>query len=157
MARKDFVNGHAIPIPVDPVKGIGQEVPPSSVVTGKDPATSGQIYQIAATAVYAKPGSQSDGTAVSSRYYTIQNADGRTGFLLHRSDTGSNDLAITLETYYQHDNLDMADKVITMGAGDIVVFGRLSPSVYNHPDGTVRLYVSTLQASSTVNVYAFTI
>ena len=157
MARKTYTNAFAIPIPVDPVVGVGRAVPATSVIAGNNLPKAGEQYQIDASAAYSHPSSTPSNPDAADRYYTIQNADGRTGFLVHRTG-GTGSVVLTLETYYEHDTLELDDKDITLAAGGIAVFGRLSPGVYNYPDGTLRITVKTAGGTGAlVNIYAFTI
>lgn len=156
MARKIYTNAQAIPIPVDPVVGTGRVVPATSLIEDNNIPTAGQQYQIDASTAYVHPNTKPTTPSAAQRYFTIQNADGRVGFLVHRTG-GSGSVVLTLESYYEHDGLELGDRDITLAAGGIAVFGRMSPGVYNYPDGTMRLTVKTGQTSAVVNIYAFTI
>ena len=150
--RKDYSGGTEIPIllQLPPPQGImvfGTGTPFTTDLS--KPPVQGEVYRIDSSADF-----NTGGTAIQKRYYTVENQDGKTGLFLQRFG-GTGMVQISIETYYQHDALDLEDKIVEFGGESAMMLGAFDPSVYNLPDGKLYLTVAEAQTGSAVRIYAF--
>ena len=152
--RKDYSGGTEIPILLQLPPPQGVMVFGGGLPLTKDPSkppAQGEIYPINSTILF----DPTNRSPIAKRYYTVENQDGKTGLFLQRVG-GTGMVQIAIETYYQHDNLDLEDKIVEFSAESAMMLGGFDPSVYNLPDGKLYLTLAEADAGSNeVRIYAF--